>query len=1174
VLAELVEIRRIDGPWVDLAAALARRAELEPEPHKSDLYAELGDVYDEKLGQAADAIAAYRRALAGDPTSLRALVALRRLYRQAEAWHELADVLAQLHDALGGTADRAEVVELQVERGTILAEHLARPDDAVNAFKEALALDPQHAPAFHGLEQVFHTTGQTEQLLITTEAEVDARGAPEAHRYADLAAAWDDLLGDHDRAAACWRKLLLHDSGAQRAHEGLARALRKAARWDELVAAHRAHLEHATSPGDRIALYTELADVLDGQLGDLPGAITATQELVRLDANAAALDTLAERYERAGRYPEALAILESLLASETDPRRRAERLGRIGQIHVAARDRMRARACFEQAIALDPDSPGAHEGMARIYIAEGAARTASVPIDTDAAAAGEALVRAADLYANREDAVRCLADAAWLYRGRLGDDERAREILRRVLELDPDHRDAKRALAEVLEDAGQWETLWPHLEQQVAAMRADPSVPADKRLEVLAQAARCATELGKHAAALELYDLALAVDPTVVALQLDRADVMFRSKLWDAATKAYQNLLVQPERLGQAQIGLAYRRLGQIHDEQGKTNQAIAFHQKAIDVDPTNHESLEDLVDLHLARARYDEAIGALRAIAEAAPARRAAVLERMGDLYHRKLSNPGRATSSYLQALEVDGGNRAVLQKLLDLQTESGQWKSALETIDRFLELEKDPVRRGSYYVASASIRQEKLKDEPGALASYELALDSFFAGGRPLAGDERKRALAPFEAIDELVTSARDWKYQEQAYRRMIKRLATDDPLLVALWHALGEIYRSRLRHYESAIEAFEIAHSLDPGKSPERSRILAELYSLVGIRDPKAVTERAARLVEANPDNADAYRALAKTSLEAGRVDEAWCACRALVALKVATPAEEALYRRHQAHEVRKATGILDEEAWALVRDEDEDVVISAIFALTWDGPVALRAGPPKSFDLRAKDRMQVEGESRVIAKIFRHASRVLNAPLPDVYVQPRRSGRLLLANCVEKGVLAPAVIVGRDLMKGYRDTELAFAVGSMLALMRPAYYLRLAYPTVAELEAALAASAAIVGVKVGRPELAPQVAAFAPEIEKRLAPANTGVLAGLARRLGAAPDLARWMTAVDATARRGGLLVCGELAAATRMVASEPAPPTGPRPNEKVRDLVAYSVSPAYFAARRHIGVAIS
>ena len=72
------------------------------------------------------------------------------------------------------------------------------------------------------------------------------------------------------------------------------------------------------------------------------------------------------------------------------------------------------------------------------------------------------------------------------------------------------------------------------------------------------------------------------------------------------------------------------------------------------------------------------------------------------------------------------------------------------------------------------------------------------------------------------------------------------------------------------------------------------------------------------------------------------------------------------------------------------------------------------------------MPIEDGTRVIAKIFRHASRVLNVALPDVYVQPRRSGRLLLANCIEKGRLAPAVIVGRDLMTGYRDTEIA-AVG---------------------------------------------------------------------------------------------------------------------------------------------------
>src|SRR6185295_18070251 len=109
--------------------------------------------------------------------------------------------------------------------------------------------------------------------------------------------------------------------------------------------------------------------------------------------------------------------------------------------------------------------------------------------------------------------------------------------------------------------------------------------------------------------------------------------------------------------------------------------------------------------------------------------------------------------------------------------------------------------------------------------------------------------------------------------------------------------------------------------------------------------------------DPTNPDSYRALGRASLEAGRIDEAWCVCRALVLLGRATAEEAALYRRHQAHEVRKATGILDEDSWALVRHPDEELAISAIFALVWEGAAALRAGPTKSFDLRPKERLAI-------------------------------------------------------------------------------------------------------------------------------------------------------------------------------------------------------------------------
>ena len=1165
-MTEVLDILRVDGPWFELATVLARRAELEPSRREqSELYAELADVYESRLGQPVEAVTYFEKALASDPGSKAVLMALRRLHRQAEAWDALAKVLVRLVEVLGNDSGRAEVIDTQVELGTLYAEKLGRPEDAVRAFKSAQALDAKNLAAFHGLEQVYQTTGQTEQLLETTEAELDAQGADQAHRYADLAAAWDDLVGRHDRAAAAWQKLLARDPQNHQAHQALARVLAKAGAWPELAAALRAYLKIVPAHA-RTAVLLELAGVLEGRLGDVDGAIAACQEALKHDpAQTIALDTLGRLYERAGRWKPALDALERLLSTATDKKKRADLLQRIGQVHVSAGDPVKARVSLEQSITLDPDNALSHESMARLHIATG-----------DPAKAGDLLLRAAQRATRQEDAIRCLNDAAWLYRDRLNDPDTARDCLRRVLELEPDHADAKRALAELLHGAGQWESLWPHLQELVAKAKQDPSQPAAERHGVFTQAAHCAMELGNFAAALELYDLACSLDPVHVPTLLERGEVLFRKKAWPEATEAFQSVLARHGGgLTTAQSVQAFRRLAQIHKETARIPQAQAFLQKVLDVDPAHVDTLRDLAELHTGRARWDEAVAAMRLLADAVPeAQRPGVLERVGDLYREKLSNPGKAASTYLAALDVDAGNHRVLQKLLDLQSESGQWKAALDTIDRFLAIEHDPARRGAYLLASANVRRSKLRDEAGALESYEQALDAFFAG-EALDEATRARALEAFEAVDELLTATKDWKRQEQAYRRMIKRLPKTEPILRSVWHGLGEIYRTRLKHYESAIEAFEVAHSLDPNKSPERGRILAELYALLGRDVPEKVTDKAARLVEADPTNTDAYRALGQAALRAGKLDEAWCVCRALVFLKKASGEEEAFYRKHRPNEARKATGSLDEDSWANVRHPDEDRTLSAIFAVVWEGAVATRSGPAKSFDLKAKEKMQVEGGTRVVGKIFRLAARTLNAPLPDVYVQPDRPGRLLLASVVEKNRLQPAVIVARDLLAGYKDVEIAAAVGSMLALVRPAYYLRLTMPTVDELEAVIIAAARIAGKQVGRKELEPMVQGVGVEIQKRMnaSPQAADTLRGLIARLPAQIDLLTWRNAVDAAARRGGLLVCGDLAASARMASTEGQIAGGPKPSEKVSDLVAYSVSPGYFAARKHLGLSI-
>ncbi|HEX5061998.1 MAG TPA: tetratricopeptide repeat protein, partial [Kofleriaceae bacterium] len=958
---EAADLLRNDGKWADLVALLVRRSDHETDAkRRSALFAEVGELYETRLEQPYDAIEWFERATAEDPSSPAPLVALHRIHLDRENWDALGELLPRLIETLGLSAPRALIVDLYVELGTILADQLGRPDDAVESFRDALALDPKHVPAFQGLAKVYQTGGQTEALLEASEAEVDASPAVvQVKRYPDIAAEWHEL-SRLDRAIATWHKMLALEPRNVDAHKGLARALRDDEQWAELAVALRAQHKVIIEPFERIALLLELADLNENRFTNHEPAISTYREVLAIDPhNRAALDALARLYERAGQWLASLDILQRIAAETVNDRRaHSEVLQRIGQVQLSARDTVKAEASLTEAIALDPDNAHAHEGMGRVLLQQG-----------KLVAAAEKLLRAAQLSQHKGEITRLLTDAAWIFRYRLADNEHARECLERILEIDPEHVDAKQAMAELLHDTQEWASLWEHLEDQAERAQTDEAMPAPERLAIFQKAARCALELRKFAVSIALYDAALAIDQSPQT-QLDRAEAFYRSNALDAAAAAYQTILARYQTtLERPQLIEINRKLGAIYAELGKTGQAVTFYQKVLDLDGNHRETHNDLAELHLARGQFDDAIASLRSLAALASGpERVPFLERIGDLYHDKLSSTARAMSTYLEALDADKNNHRILQRILELQTETGQWKPAVETIERFLAVETDAARRGAYHIASAEIRRTHLKDDAGALECYETAIDEMFRE-EPLREATRERALDAFHALRELVTADKNWKYLEQCYRRMIRRVPKGDPVVLPLWDGLGDIYRFRLQHPQSAIETFEVAHNLDPDKSPHRTRILAELYAQTGTKRPKQASEKAARLVEVDPMNADSYRALGRTALAAGRVDEAWCVARALVFLKQANKEETALYHRYQRHETRKAKGLLDEDAWGHVRHPDEDLTISAIFALTWEASVALRAGPAKAFQLKPKERLGIEESTGIVAKIFK-------------------------------------------------------------------------------------------------------------------------------------------------------------------------------------------------------------
>jgi tetratricopeptide (TPR) repeat protein len=515
-------------------------------------------------------------------------------------------------------------------------------------------------------------------------------------------------------------------------------------------------------------------------------------------------------------------------------------------------------------------------------------------------------------------------------------------------------------------------------------------------------------------------------------------------------------------------------------------------------------------------------------------------------------------------------------MQQVLNLYTETRQWKLAVEIIQKFAEMESDTLRKGKYYQAAGTICRDELKATDEAIDYYNLALDAFFSEEGKIPPNALSGYLKAFADIDKILTSKRDWKAQERAYRQMIKRLRPGDKVLPSLWHALGEIYRSRLKQHKSAIAAFEVAQQFEPDH-PQRNEILAELYILAGPEMADKAVAQHMRMLQADPYRYESYKALRKIYMDTHQYDKTWCVCSTLAFLNKADPEEMQFYEQYKPRGFVKAKQRMTEETWRKVYHPDEDLYIGAILSAIQQAAALVRAQPHKDFSLRRKDRRQIETDQLQFSKIFYYVSQVINVPLPEVYLQPEQPGEILLANTVEKGNLIPSFVVRANLLSGRAEREIAFVAARKLAFMRSEHYLKLALPTNTELKTALLSAIMLVQPKFPiPPDARALVAQYLPVLQRKVSANILEQLAQVVNRFlqhAGKIDMGTWGNAVDLTTHRVGFVICGDLSVAAKMVSMEPTVVGGPQVKEKIKELVLYSVSEDFFAVRAHLGTTI-
>jgi hypothetical protein len=257
--------------------------------------------------------------------------------------------------------------------------------------------------------------------------------------------------------------------------------------------------------------------------------------------------------------------------------------------------------------------------------------------------------------------------------------------------------------------------------------------------------------------------------------------------------------------------------------------------------------------------------------------------------------------------------------------------------------------------------------------------------------------------------------------------------------------------------------------------------------------------------------------------------------------------------------------------------EDFLVSKIMEMIT--PAALQA---KITQLRAQGKLPTldprfkqdpASSSLPFARIFGQAAQVLGSLAPELYVRSDAPGSLA---CVP--ALPPASVAGQAGLTGLGPQELAFVCGKHLCHYRAEHYIRTLFPTQAELTIMLFAGVMIAFPATPMPaDMLPQIQATARELVKNMQPVQVEGLRHFVKRFieeGAKANLKVWSQSVDLTACRAGLLLCGDLAIARKILGSEPQLPGDLTPADKLRELVLFSVSDDYAALRAALGLAVA
>lgn len=1173
-VARLLEVQQ---SWPDLEAAwceeLKRLGDAELEK-KVSLCLRIGDLRERRLQDVNGAIQIYREALHLNPLHVPTLEALDRIYLQTGRTDELAQIIAA----------RAQGTENMRERASLyrrLAELVSTSsvDMAADAWEQSFRADPGNRETFTAMEKFCYENERWPPVMALYNLAIALveDGSVRAYRLSDLYARRGHVelqfLSTPAAAAASYSKVVELEPDNDTAIKYIESIYSQLEDWPKLIEAHELQARLTRDPDRRIEALRRAARIAASRIEDRELAAKLYDQVLEVDSgDAEALDHLEQHASDARDWNKLVEVLRKRLESAPAGDTATELLKRIAKIcEERLRDEERAITYYQRILEIAPGHRRALESLGRIY--ESTERWADF-VDVTR--------RQIKVTTDRDHKALLYFKCGSVMEAKFGEEDEAIRYYEAAIKTSPSCMPAVHGLREVYRRREDWPKVVQTLELEVKLWDDDK-----ERAGVFAQIGRIYGErLGHRERALHYFESALAVDPDCLPANQALFEVFFANQEWERALPLAKALAQKAMREGDPNARSDfYGKRGIVCRMTGDARAAAESLIVALEIRPENLEALSALVELareHPEAYDFDATFQELERIyqkrddchSQWARVRmgEAVLAEREGDLE--------RAEGLLTEAVERVPRDPEVLGALVHLHRQMRQWQRATDAINRFLsgDVGLAPEVRADAMLLLAEIHSEGELDSHRAIlvlrdvvalqpdhvdAHYRIAQELFVLGRYAEAQAAVETVIALVAApgrdvspkllaryyyyLGRILEAGADHRSAATQYRRaadydpaysapvlaLAKRaaatgdIASAQTILINAAHqaieAAGKraavpmqrgLARLQLASGDpaGAIDAYRGMLAVDPDDIADRVA-LSELYVFQDLR--KAIRELL-RVIDRDVRVGPVYKLLASYYSRAGRPERTTRVLATMEALGFADRGDLG-----QLGKLRPKKRPVVEFDFPLDEDNRSSLLLTDIarsprgeLLAEIETELAARFPSPPMGENLTPIRSS-KGEKRLRAA-YGEAVKLFGIE-PELYVGERVAGGLVVMSAPR-----PIVVLDRQLLEE-ADPELRFLLGFAFEAIRGRYALLLLMRSKQHTDLLSLLERLNRGNAEKLAKKSSFVASLTPRAHK------------LINRVGELVDglsAEAWIDGMIATARRAGLLMCDDLAVATR------------------------------------------